>query len=76
MEVVQFRNPSLWYSLLWKDFQQVKSTLLAVFSGVFAHCNCYLLLSQYGLHSKAFAKDCSKARGNRMYCTDSNCRGV
>ena len=36
MEVVQFGKPSLWYSLLWKDFQQVKSTMLAVLSGVFA----------------------------------------
>ncbi len=31
---IQLRRPSVWYSLLWKDFQQVKSSLLAVLVGL------------------------------------------
>ena len=34
MELAQQSRPSLWYALLWKDFQQVKSTFTAVVVGV------------------------------------------
>ena len=34
MELVQQSKPSLWHALLWKDFQQVKSTFTAVVVGV------------------------------------------
>ncbi len=36
MEIAQQARPSLWLALLWKDFQQVKSTFIAVLAGVFA----------------------------------------
>ena len=36
MELAQQSRPSLWLALLWKDFQQVKSTFIAVMAGVFA----------------------------------------
>ncbi len=32
----QQSKPSLWFALLWKDLQQVKSTFIAVLAGVFA----------------------------------------
>ena len=35
MELAQQTRPSLWFALLWKDFQQVKSTFIAVLAGVF-----------------------------------------
>ena len=34
MDLAQQTQPSLWQSLLWKDFQQVKPTFLAVLIGV------------------------------------------
>lgn len=36
MELAQQSRPTLWFALLWKDFQQVRSTFIAVFAGVFA----------------------------------------
>ena len=35
MEIAQQTRPSLWFALIWKDFQQVKSTFIAVLAGVF-----------------------------------------
>ena len=34
MDIAQQTKPSLWQSLLWKDFQQVKPTFLAVLIGI------------------------------------------
>ena len=36
MELAQQSRPTKWFALLWKDFQQVKSTFIAVLAGVFA----------------------------------------
>ena len=35
MEIAQQTRPSILFALLWKDFQQVKSTFIAVLAGVF-----------------------------------------
>ncbi len=35
MELSQRHHPSLWTALIWKDFQQVKQTFIAVLAGVF-----------------------------------------
>ena len=36
MEIAEQKVPSLWVALLWKDFQQVKPTFVAVLAGVFS----------------------------------------
>ncbi len=36
MDLAHQSRPTIWFALLWKDFQQVKSTFIAVLAGVFA----------------------------------------
>ena len=51
----QFRQsrPSLWFALLWKDFQQVKSTFIAVLAGVFAVQLLLLVSAGFALSEEA-----------------------
>ena len=46
-------RPSLWFVLLWKDFQQVKSTFIAVLAGVFAVQLLLLFSAGFALSEEA-----------------------
>ena len=51
MEFAEQKVPSLWVALLWKDFQQVKPTFVAVLAGVFS-VQLILLLAGLLNHSE------------------------